>query len=223
MVSGRAHRHESVGDLSGHDLVDGLHGRAGAPERGLVGAGRHDGILVDPHQALAGAMSRMPRHKPADGPGRYVSISAIGGLLAHETCANVPARAPVRSHGYGPAVRDAREAFCDRARQGGLGRALSWSPDQLQEQASFATGRAAVHVVAVQQSRFRILWQSCSESDALSRVCIAGGGKQSAAVEQCRNRALFHAFSDVVRDVGCRRAVGGLPLRERARSPDLGA
>ena len=62
----------------------------------------------------------------------------------------------------------------------------------LQEQASFAAGRAAVHVVAVQQSRFRsvaklLRYQTCS----LAGLYRGEAENQSAAVRAVPNRALF--------------------------------
>ena len=53
MVTGRAHLAEGIRDAPGHHLVDGVEACADGAYRGLVGAGRHDGVAVYVHARAA--------------------------------------------------------------------------------------------------------------------------------------------------------------------------
>jgi hypothetical protein len=53
MVARRARRHERVRGPAGHHLVDRERGAAGRAHHGFERAGRHRGVGIDPHHALA--------------------------------------------------------------------------------------------------------------------------------------------------------------------------
>jgi hypothetical protein len=93
VVSGRAHDRDGVADLSGHDLIDGLHGGPGAPQGRLQRAGSELRVAVPLREAPALKAAERGRDVPLVVRAMEGGMRDAGRLLTHERREALPLQA----------------------------------------------------------------------------------------------------------------------------------